>query len=202
MPKFDLLLTDPPYGIKVAPSGTVGSQPRSGHKRTGVGARCSQFVKTNWDDSPADKELLEMLISISKYQIIFGGNYFELPPSMGWIIWDKQNDGNNFADCELAWSSLRKACRIKRFRWNGMLQGDMRNKQIRQHPTQKPVQVMTFSILFAPESVQTIIDPFAGSGTTGRAAKDLGKQCTLIEREEKYCEIAAKRMAQENLQLT
>lgn len=200
MPKFDLLLTDPPYGIGIAKRGTVGSMPKPGHKRNGVVAPNTQFVASNWDEKPVDKETLDFLRSVSKHQIIFGGNYFELPPSMGWIVWDKENDGTDFADAELAWTNMDKAVRIKRFMWNGMLQGDMKNKTLREHPTQKPVQVMTFAILFAPKS-ETILDPFAGSCTTARAAKDLGRKCVAIEREEKYCEIGARRMSQEVLSL-
>jgi DNA modification methylase len=109
-------------------------------------------------------------------------------------VWDKENTGN-FADGEMAWNNLEIALRIKRHLWNGMIRKGGEN---RYHPTQKPLALMKWCINLAGD-VQTILDPFAGSGTTGRAAKDLGRKAVLIELEERYCEIAARRMAQEVL---
>lgn len=196
LPKVDLVLTDPPYGINIASRGTIGSQPRECHKRNGVAARNTEFKKSHWDISTPDDSTFKMIMDHSKYQIIWGGNYFNLKPSMGWIVWDKVNEGTDFADCELAWTNMHKAIRIKRHRWNGMLQQDMKNKELRQHPTQKPVSLMTFCVNYSTES-RTILDPFMGSGSTLRAGKNLNKIVTGIEREEEYCEIAAKRMSQE-----
>jgi DNA modification methylase len=110
------------------------------------------------------------------------------------LVWDKENGANGFADCELAWTNLKIAVRMIRHMWNGMLR---KNGEPREHPTQKPVDVMAWAIRQAPNNVITILDPFMGSGTTLRAAKDLGRKAIGIEIEEKYCEIAAKRMAQE-----
>jgi DNA modification methylase len=111
---------------------------------------------------------------------------------MGWIVWDKGQDFST-SDCELAFTSYQKA--LRRVVVN---RGEI-NRDGSLHPTQKPLKVISFCVRYAGE-VKTILDPFAGSGTTGRAAKDLGRKCTLIEREEKYCEIAARRMEQEVLQ--
>lgn len=123
-----------------------------------------------------------------------------MPPERCWLFWDKMNDGKTFADGELAWTNLGGSVRRLRFLWDGMLQQNAREKEPHYHPTQKPIPVIRWCIEQADaknQPAQTILDPFAGSGTTGRAAKDLGRKAVLIEREERYCEIAAKRMAQE-----
>ncbi len=125
-----------------------------------------------------------------------GGNYFELPPARCILVWDKDNGLNQFSDCELAWTNFDKPVRKLRWLWNGMLQENMRNKEVREHPTQKPIEVMKWAIQQAPDNCIAILDPFMGSGTTLRAAKDLGRKAIGIEIEEKYCEIAVKRLAQ------
>lgn len=115
-------------------------------------------------------------------------------------MWDKDNGENDFADCELAWTNLPKAVRRFRWRWQGMLQEDMGNKEFRTHPNQKPLALMKWAISQAPQDCKVILDPFMGSGTTLRAAKDLGRRAIGIEREEQYCEDAANRLRQEVLQ--
>lgn len=190
--KFDLLLTDPPYGIG------EGNQKRILSRANATAAR--DYGHSEWDNETPDKELLKTVLNCSKWKILWGGNYFEgLSGQRGWLVWDKDNGSNDFADCELAWTNLESAVRKFTWRWAGMLQQNMAEKDTRFHPTQKPVALMAWCIKRAAD-VQTILDPFAGSGTTGRAAKDLGRKCTMIEREEKYCEIAARRMQQEVLQ--
>lgn len=186
---FDLLLTDPPYGIKenahrVASRGKLAAT-----------TDCGNF---DWDEKPIDKTTTDLICSKAKKNIIWGGNYFHVSPSRGWLVWDKKNGRNNFADCELAWTNLKMSVRKFTFLWNGMIRaGEARNKK-RVHPTQKPLELMSWCLGFAPDA-KTILDPFAGSETTGRAAKDLGRKCTLIEMDKKYCEIAANRMSQEVL---
>ena len=188
----DLVLTDPPYGIGAVKRGTIGS-PNKGATR--------DYGKSAWDDAPPPRWMFDWLMEISQHQIIFGGNFFGLPASSCWLVWDKDNSGD-FADCELAWTNLKKAVRKLQWRWNGMLQENMgAKKEQREHPTQKPLEVMKWAIEQAPAECMTILDPFMGSGTTLRAAKDLGRKCIGIEIEEKYCEIAAKRLAQEVLAL-
>ncbi len=186
--RFDLLLTDPPYGIDADNRKRVLSRSNA--------AAAKDYGESQWDKEPVPMWLMELARSMADKQIIFGGNYYALPPCKGPLVWDKENTGD-FADGEMAWNNLGCALRIKRHLWNGMLR---KGGEQRQHPTQKPLEVMQWALQLAGD-VQTVLDPWAGSGTTGRAAKDLGKTCVLIEREERYCEIAAKRMQQEVLGL-
>jgi DNA modification methylase len=182
---YDLLLTDPPYGINVAGDGTIGTSKRGQVKDYGV---------TTWDDEPAH-EGVAVSRALCRHQIIFGGNYYDLPPARCWLVWDKDNTGD-FADCELAWTNLKKAVRRLRYRWNGMLQEPGCPREHRQHPTQKPEAVIRWALMQAPQDVRRVLDPFMGSGTTLVAAKRLGRQAVGIEREERYCEIAAERLRQ------
>lgn len=189
--RFDLLLTDPPYGI--------GADNRKRILSRGKLAAAKDYGETNWDSAPPDAYILSLIRGACDKQIIWGGNYFELPPCKGPLVWDKENGDNDFADGELAWNNLGIALRIKRHMWNGMLR---KGGEDREHPTQKPLDVIAWCLTLAGDDAVTVLDPFAGSGTTGRACKDLGRKCTMIEREERYCEIAARRMGQEVLALT
>ena len=198
---FDLLLTDPPYGIGEAAKNHAsrGGRTMFGGKR-GKPTPSTDYGRSDWDNRPAN-EAVALARSLCRSQIIFGGNYYDLPPSSCWLVWDKENGANDFADCELAWTNLKKAVRKLTYRWNGMLQQPGRPKEQRQHPTQKPEAVMLWALTQAPQDVRTVLDPFMGSGTTLVAAKRLGKSCVGIEREERYCEIAARRLSQEALPL-
>lgn len=191
--KFDLLLTDPPYGI---------GESSGRNKSRGKIAVAKDYGNDNWDNSPPTKDELDYLISCATNAVLFGGNYFGLPASPSWFIWDKDNGALDFADCEMAWTNFKTASRLIRWRWAGMLQQNSKEKEFREHPTQKPEPVTRWCIEKSIKSVgeiKTILDPFAGSGTTGRASKNMKLSCTMIEREEKYCEIAARRMQQEVL---
>jgi DNA modification methylase len=130
----------------------------------------------------------------TKFQIIFGGNYFPLPPSRCWLVWHKDNGATAYSDCELAWTNFKKPVRKLRWRWNGFLQEDMKHKEERVHRAQKPVPLMRWCIEQAPPGCKTILDPYAGSGTTLLAARLLGRQAVGIEKEEAFCEMAAKRL--------
>jgi len=122
-------------------------------------------------------------------KIIWGGNYFQVPPSRGWLIWDKNNPpGFTLADAELAWTNLDLAVR----KWNGW--NPLKSGQEKYHPTQKPVELMAWCIGKAPDA-ETICDPFMGSGTTGIACATLGKGFIGIERERKYFDIACERIS-------
>jgi DNA modification methylase len=185
--KVDLLLTDPPYGIGEA---------KGKNKSRGNLAISKDYGSADWDDKPIESVLLDKLRDKCRTQIIFGGNYYDLPPTSCWLIWDKVNGLTDFADCEMAWTNMKIATRLYRYTWNGMLQENMKNKEIRFHPTQKPLPLMKWCIGKVDTEVNTILDPFMGSGTTLRASKDLGKKAIGIEISEEYCEIAAKRMSQ------
>lgn len=187
--RFDLLCTDPPYGI--------GEARGKNKSRTNL-AKAKDYGVSDWDDVPPAPWTIDMLRALTTHQIIFGGNYFSLPPTPCWLVWDKENGENDFADCELAWTNWPKAVRRIRHMWAGMLR---KGGEDRDHPTQKPLHVMTWAIGLCPERPSSVFDPFMGSGTTLRAAKDLGIRAVGIEREEKYCEIAARRMSQQTLGL-
>jgi DNA modification methylase len=188
---FDLLMTDPPYGIGEARGKNVS--------RTNL-AQARDYGVSAWDDKPAD-EALAVARGFCRWQIVFGGNFYDLPRASCWLVWDKENGANDFADCELAWTNLKKAVRRLRYRWNGMLQEPGCPRTIREHPTQKPEAVMRWALMQAPSEAMTVLDPFMGSGTTLVAAKRLGRKAIGIELEERYCEIAAKRLAQGALDL-
>lgn len=193
--RFDAVVTDPPYGIDVLNKTYkfVNDQPGK------CLAKKRKFEDSGkWDKTAPSTDLINLLMQISEWQIIFGGNYFELPPTKCWLIWDKENGANDFADGEMAWTNLNKAMRIKRYMWNGMLRA---NKEPRgDHPTQKPVGIMEWVINHLPAETQTIIDPFMGSGTTGVAAVQMGKTFVGIEREPSYFEIACNRLEQAQAQ--
>lgn len=181
--KVDAVITDPPYGInenskKVASRGKLAAPKDYGH--------------FDWDKSPPPPELIEALRSASQYQAFFGGNYFQLPPSSCWLVWDKLNGDNDFADCELCWTNWPKAVRRITWRWNGMLR---QGNEERYHPTQKPLEVMKWVIQLCPKA-ETVLDAFMGSGTTGVAALQLGRSFIGIEREPKYFDIACRRIEQ------
>jgi DNA modification methylase len=192
--RFDAVITDPPYGIGES---SANHKSRSTSSAKWKRPTPIDYGKSDWDDSPCSPEQIALIRSCSEKQIIFGGNYFELPPAKCWLVWDKLNGDNDFADCELAWTNLDKAVRRIQFRWNGMIRqnGERRGD----HPTQKPLGVMSWCIEQAgyPE---TVLDPFMGSGTTGVACAQLGKAFTGIERERKYFDIACERIARAQAQ--
>jgi site-specific DNA-methyltransferase (adenine-specific)/modification methylase len=189
--KVDAVVTDPPYGIGES-SEKVKSRQRTKNGNSKALADQRDYGNFNWDQKTPEKFIFDKICNISTCQIIFGGNYFELPPSKCWLVWDKENGENDFADAELAWTNLNKAVRLKRYMWNGMLRA---NKEPRgDHPTQKPIGIMEWCISHLPENSQTILDPFMGSGTTGVAAVKMGKQFIGIEREQKYFDVACRRI--------
>ena len=180
--RVDAVVTDPPYGIGEA----AGK-----NKSRGNLAVAKDYGDDTWDNEIVDNQVIDLIRQISDWQIIFGGNYYALPPTKCWLVWDKENTGD-FADAELAWTNLNKAVRLKRYMWNGMLRA---NKEPRgDHPTQKPVGIMTWCISHLPDGSNTILDPFMGSGTTGVSAVQMGRKFIGIEREPKYFNIACQRI--------
>ena len=184
LPRVDAVVTDPPYGI--------GEAAGKNKSRSTKGVPAKDYGDDSWDNAPIDADLLQTVIAAGEHAVIFGGNYYAVPPSSCWLVWDKLNGASDFADCELAWTNLRKAVRRIAWQWNGMLRAE---KGERVHPTQKPVRVMAWCIEQCPNP-QTILDPFLGSGTTGVAAIQLGRKFIGIEREPKYFDIACERIEQ------
>lgn len=183
LPKVDAVVTDPPYGI-----GEAAGKNKSRDKL----AVAKDYGNQCWDNKPIDSQIVDEVRAKAKYQIIFGGNYYAMPPTSCWLVWDKQNGASDFADCELAWTNLPKAIRRIQYRWNGMIR---QNREPRgDHPTQKPIGVMRWCIQRLPADVKTILDPFAGSGTTGVAAVLEGKAFIGIEREKQYFDAMCRRI--------
>lgn len=180
LPRFDLLLTDPPYGMK-RDGKPPSTSSHGGHKG---------YAFLGWDNEPPSRYVFDMMFEASNEQIIWGANFFPqfVRGSMGWLFWDKgqridQSDG------ELAYSSRNAAFRV--FELNRAAIA----KDGAVHPTQKPAALMKWCLGMFPDA-QTVLDPFAGSGTTGVACKLEGRKATLIEISEEYCEKAAKRLSQ------
>jgi site-specific DNA-methyltransferase (adenine-specific)/modification methylase len=191
LPPVDLVLTDPPYGI-----GEAAGKNKSRNQL----AKATDYGSADWDNQPPPAWVIELMRAKAKWQVLFGGNYYNLPPSSCWLVWDKDNSGD-FADCELAWTNLPKAVRRLKWRWNGMLQQDMANKEVREHPTQKPVPVMRWALTQVLDAA-TVCDPFMGSGTTGVACVHEGRRFVGIERERRYFDVACERIAQAHAQGT
>ncbi len=176
LPKVDLLLTDPPYGIDFA------SQPTTGQRARGMSPK-------DWDKQLPN---IDMIVGHGMEACIWGGNYFELPAKRGWLAWYKRDIAESFGNLELAWTSRDAADKALDLPISAV------NKERIGHPTQKPLALMRWCLGFFPKA-ETVLDPFMGSGTTLVACKQLGRKCVGIELEEKYCEIAARRLAQDNL---
>lgn len=189
---FDLVLTDPPYGINI----DTKMYQSNGKKYKNALAHKNVYLNTNWDSAIPTREYFDEMRRISKYQIIFGGNYFieYLSNSPCWLVWDKQNGNNNFADCEIAWTNFNTAVRKYEFLWNGMLQQDMRHKEHRYHPTQKPITLFKSILLDYSKTNYKIFDPFMGAGTTAIACAQLGLQWCGCELQAEYVDIAKNRL--------
>jgi DNA modification methylase len=174
--EFDAVVTDPPYGV-LADGGSAATRRSGGNRDSGV---------IDWDIAPGRAMLDALMV---KPAMLWGGCHLELPPTFGYLVWDKQIDGLNFGEVEFCWTNLRFAPRVFRYRAVGVDGGKV-------HPTQKPEALMQWCLSFLPEGARVIADPFMGSGTTLVAAKRLGFRAVGIERSEKYCEIAARRLSQ------
>ena len=178
--EFDACVTDPPYGIDYGNQGSFKASHGWSDRR--------EFL--TWDTERPTPEAFAAMRACSKIQIIWGGNYFTdlLPPTMQWLMWDKGQREFSLADFEMAWSSQNKAARAITYPRARALQDG------KEHPTQKPVEVMVWCIDQLPSTAATIIDPFMGSGTTGVAAVKRGKAFYGIEREPTYFDVACRRI--------
>jgi len=193
--QFDLAIVDPPYGINVAKTGNVGGEKL---------AKVKDYGAKDWDKNAPDIEYFNELIRVSKNQIVWGANHFisRIPfDSPCWIVWDKNNSGN-FADCELAWTSFDSAVRKFKFTWNGMLQGDMKNKEIRIHPTQKPVKLYEWILDNYANEGDKILDTHLGSGSIAIACHNRGFDLTGFEIDSEYYNNAVERLRVHQSQLT
>ena len=196
---FDLAVVDPPYGIKEAAGKNV-----SRNKGFGKGNAKSKKItfskdygNKDWDNEPASIEYFIELQRVSKNQIIFGANHFieRIPNanSSSWIVWDKDNGESDFADAELAWTSFNTAVRIYKYRWNGLLQQDMKNKEIRIHPTQKPAGLYSWIFNRYASEGNLILDTHLGSQSSRIAANKAGLDFVGFEIDREYYDNANKR---------
>lgn len=198
---FDLAIVDPPYGIKQdgASNNSRGSLRKDGTKRQGgsFGAKATQFTPKKWDEKPPDKNYFKELMRVSKNQIIWGANHFveNIPNANSpcWVIWDKLNGDTDFADCEIAWCSLNKAIRKFSYKYQGALVGDMKNKEKRIHPTQKPIHLYSWLLTNYAKSGNKILDTHLGSGSSRIAAFNAGFDFWGYEIDAEYFEAQEKR---------
>lgn len=200
---FSLVITDPPYGIGEGGKKNSTRGKRFGSAGKGAIVKPTDFVGIEYDDCLVGDEVFYEIKRVSRNQIIFGGNYYGrvLGNTSCYIVWDKDNGTTDFADCELAWTSFNTAVRKIKWRWNGMLQEDMKNKEKRYYPGQKPVPVMEWIINKYAKVGQTIFDPFCGSGSTLLACENLGYSWTGCDRSERACDIVKMRFDEKNKEI-
>jgi len=192
---FDLAIVDPPYFSQYSKKNYTGADIST----TGVKRQTSSIKY--W--GIPDKEYFDELLRVSKNQVIWGCNYYaEFIPSVGRIIWDKQNDSSTFSKCELASHSFGLRVDLFRYMWNGMLQGDMKNKEKRIHPTQKPVKLYEWLLMNYAKKGDKILDTHLGSGSIAIACHNLGFDLVGCELDEDYYNAACKRLKQHQAQLT
>jgi len=183
--KADMVFTDPPYGIN------IGSQSQG--KGGGVAKKIDYGIN-EWDKE-IPYEAITLAISICDNVVLWGANYYaeKLAPSSCWLVWDKDNGQTDFADCELAWTSYKKSTKIFKWKWMGMIQEDMKNKEKRVHPTQKPTALAKWCFnIFNVGNL--VLDLFLGSGSTMVACHQLNRKCYGMELDPKYCQVIVERM--------
>lgn len=174
--KFDALITDPPYGIADKWKGGFSSKHGWGKAKT------EATIRNQWDDQPLDDAAIAILLASAKEAIIWGGNYFNLPPSRCWFVWNKPERNFTLAEAELAWTNRDNVVRVI---------DAVRSDVGRVHPTQKPLEVMRWCV---DKTKGSVVDPFMGSGTTGVACAKAGRSFVGIELEPTYFEIACDRI--------
>lgn len=192
---FDLAIVDPPYGI-----GENGSK---NNTRSCLAVSKTYKAFAGGDADSPEEDYFRELKRVSKNQIIWGANHFieKIPfGSSCWIVWDKDNGNNDFADCELAWTSFKTAVRKFRYKWHGMLQENMKHKEIRIHPTQKPVALYKWLLQNYAKPGDRIIDTHLGSGSICIACHDMGFEMTGIELDADYYAAARQRLLNYQLQ--
>lgn len=191
---FDLAIVDPPYGINADKKrGDTGKNSHIKQKDYHFG---------NWDNDIPNKEYFIELQRVSKHQIIWGGNYFldYLKATSCFVVWDKKNGDNLYADCELAWCSFKSAVRKFEWRWHGFLQQNMKQKQNRIHPTEKPIALYEWLLMNYAKDGYRILDTHLGSGSIAIACHNLGYDLTACELDKEYYNAAIKRIEQHKAQ--
>ena len=191
---FQLAITDPPYGI--------GEDGRSNDSR-GCFAKTTKFKHKEWDREKPSKKYFQELFRVSKNQIIWGGNYFidNLRNTSCFIVWDKDNGKTDFADCELAWTSFKTAVRKFKYKYQGMLQENMKYKEKRIHPTQKPVALYKWLLKNYAQEGDLILDTHVGSASSLCACEDMGFQYVGFELDPDYYAAAKDRLKKHTDQL-
>ena len=186
----DAVVTDPPYGIlNLAGDGSTVAV-RKSPRQQGSGKLKSRILNTSdvrWDIAP-DAALFDAMRRISKRQIIWGGNYFPLPPARGILVWDKEQPWENFSQVEIAWTNLERPAAL--FRMRSGIPGKV-------HPTQKPIELMAWCIAMLEDDDATVIDPFMGSGTTAISCIRTGRRFIGIEIDASYFKTACDRIERE-----
>jgi site-specific DNA-methyltransferase (adenine-specific) len=189
---FQLAIADPPYGI--------GEDGAKNHSRSKA-AKAQEYTPKDWDGKAPDKEFFNELFRVCRHLIIWGANHFieNLPRQNAscWVIWDKENGENDFADCEMAWTSFPTAVRRFKFRWAGMLQGDMAHKEERIHPTQKPVALYAWLLKNYAKPGDRIFDPMMGSQSSRIAAYKMGFDYVGCELDKEYFDKGCERFNRE-----
>lgn len=195
---FQLAICDVPYGIG------EGNKDK-GRNGFGVYKKRNSYESKDWDKSAPPKKYFNELKRVSQNQIIWGANHFieNIPfaNSSAWIVWDKVNGATDFADSELAYTSFKKAVRNFVFQWSGMLQGDMKNKEARIHPTQKPVKLYKWLLGKYAKEGDKILDTHGGSMSIAIACHDLKFDLDLYEIDKDYFEAGKKRLKQHTDQM-
>ena len=188
---YELSIVDPPYGI--------GESSNDNKSRSKLG-KSKDYGCKKWDDNAPNKEYFKELKRVSKNQIIWGANHFieNIPKanSSCWVVWNKENGANDFADCELAYCSFNTAVRKVDLRWHGMLQHDMKNKEIRIHPTQKPVKLYEWLLMNYAKEGDKIVDTHRGSASLDIACHNLGFDLVTCELDTDYFNDGNKRLKQ------
>lgn len=194
---FDLAIVDPPYGIGASAKSFIRQGKQTGKSKCVSGLK---YEAKSWDNATPDENYFIELARVSKNQIVWGGNYFNLGSTSCYIVWDKDNGNNLYADCELAWASFGSAVRKVKFKWHGMLQQDMKNKEERCHPTQKPIRLYQWLLDNYADDSCKVLDTHLGSGSSAIAAHYFGCEFTGIEIDEDYYKAAVKRFIENTKQ--
>ena len=201
---FDLAVVDPIYGEVTGNGYTTSKWDGKEHHIGKCAANEIAYHRAIWDMPKTPPEYFAELFRVSKNQIIWGGNFFveSLPSSQGWIVWDKQRPaGVSFSDCELAFTSFNVGLRIFRYMWNGMLQQNMKQKEQKIHPTQKPVALYSWIYQNYAKPGDKILDTHLGSGSSRIAAYDAGLDFVGYEIDKEYFDKQEERFARHTAQL-